>query len=314
MPRGFGHHKGDQRGKMMNCENHYIPQIAEITNIVQETTGERAVKTFRIVLKDKNVQMEFDDRRPGQTCILSIFGKGESMFAISSSPTKKGCLEFSVQRMGRVTEKLHELEVGDEVGIRGPYGNGFPVDEWKDKNIFFIAGGIGMAPVRSVMNYVLDNGKDYGELHLIYGARSSRDLSYKAEIDALEQEGAIDVRRTIDVEEPGWLPIDNKNPEQAKFDPSCRKFTGFVATTVLAMKCSPDNALAVICGPPIMIKTSIASLAKLGWSDGQIYMTLENKMKCGIGKCGRCNIGGVYVCVDGPVFTYAQVKKMLNDQ
>ncbi len=298
----------------MNCENHYIPQIAEITNIVQETTGERAVKTFRIVLKDKNVQMEFDDRRPGQTCILSIFGKGESMFAISSSPTKKGCLEFSVQRMGRVTEKLHELEVGDEVGIRGPYGNGFPVDEWKDKNIFFIAGGIGMAPVRSVMNYVLDNGKDYGEPHLIYGARSSRDLSYKAEIDALEQEGAIDVRRTIDVEEPGWLPIDNKNPEQAKFDPSCRKFTGFVATTVSAMKCSPDNALAVICGPPIMIKTSIASLAKLGWSDGQIYMTLENKMKCGIGKCGRCNIGGVYVCVDGPVFTYAQVKKMLNDQ
>jgi sulfhydrogenase subunit gamma (sulfur reductase) len=295
---------------MMSSENQYIPQIAEITNITQETTGERAVKTFRVVFKDKNVQMKY---RPGQTCMVSVFGKGESMFAISSSPTK-GALEFSVARMGRVTEKLHELEVGDELGIRGPYGNGFPVDEWKGKNIYFIAGGIGMAPVRSVMNYVVDNRKDYGQLHLIYGARSSRDLSFRSEIDALEQEGAIDVRRTIDVEEPGWLPIDNKSPEQAKFDPSCRKFTGFVATIVSAMKCNPENALAVICGPPIMIKTAIASLAKLGWSDGQIYTTLENKMKCGIGKCGRCNIGGVYVCVDGPVFTYAQVKKMLNDQ
>jgi len=298
----------------MSSENRYIPQIAEITNIAQETTGERAVKTFRVVFKDKSVQKEFDERKPGRTCMVSVFGKGESMFAISSSPTKKGFLEFSVQRTGRVTEMLHELEVGEELGIRGPYGNGFPVDEWKGKNLYFIAGGIGMAPVRSVMNYVVDNRKDYGELHLIYGARSSRDLSFKAEIEALEQEGAIDVRQTIDVEEPGWFPLDNKNPEQAKFDPSCRKFTGFVATTVSAMKCNPDNALAVICGPPIMIKTAIASLAKLGWKDEQIYTTLENKMKCGIGKCGRCNIGGVYVCVDGPVFTYAQVKKMLNDQ
>ncbi len=295
---------------MMSDENHYIPHVAEITGIMQETTGERAVKTFKVAFKDKSAEIKF---KPGQTCMVSVFGKGESMFAISQSPTR-GSLEFSVQRVGRVTEMLHELEVGDEVGIRGPYGNGFPVEQWKGKNIYFIAGGIGMAPVRAVMNYVVDNKNDYGELHLIYGARTSRDLSFKAEIDALEQGGAIDVRRTIDVEEPGWTLLDNKNPEQSKFDPSSRKFTGFVATTVSAMKCSPDNALAVICGPPIMIKTSIGSLAKLGWKDEQIYTTLENKMKCGIGKCGRCNIGGVYVCVDGPVFTYAQVKKMLNDQ
>jgi NAD(P)H-flavin reductase len=295
---------------MMSDENHYLPHVAEITGVTQETTGERAVKTFRVAFKDKEFQMKY---RPGQTCMVSVFGKGESMFAISQSPTK-GYIEFSVVRTGRVTEMLHELEVGDEIGIRGPYGNGFPVEEWKGKNIYFIAGGIGMAPVRSVMNYVVDNKKDYGELHLIYGARSSRDLSFKAEIDALEKGDAIDVRQTIDIEEPGWCLLDNKNPEQAKFDPSCRKFTGFVATTVLAMKCSPENALAVICGPPIMIKTCIGSLAKLGWKDEQIYTTLENKMKCGIGKCGRCNIGGVYVCVDGPVFTYAQVKKMLNDQ
>jgi len=292
-------------------DNNYIPQIAEITDIVQETSGESAIRTYRAVFRDKSYQMEY---KPGQTCMVSVFGKGESMFAISSSPTKKGYIEFSVMRLGRVTERLHHLKVGDEIGIRGPYGNGFPVEQWKGKNIYFIGGGVGMAPVRSVMNYIVDHKEDYGELHLIYGARSSRDLAYKAEIDALEEGGAIDVRRTIDVEEPGWFPLDNKNPEQSKFDPSCRKFTGFVATAVLALKCDPDNALAVICGPPIMIKTAVASLAKLGWKDDQIYTTLENKMKCGIGKCGRCNIGGVYVCVDGPVFTYSQIKKMLNDQ
>jgi sulfhydrogenase subunit gamma (sulfur reductase) len=295
---------------MMSAKNDYLPQIAEITSITQETTGERAVKTFRVAFKDKSAKMDW---RAGQTCMVSVFGKGESMFAISSSPTK-GHIEFSVQRMGRVTERLHQMQVGDELGIRGPYGNGFPVEQWKGKNIYFIAGGVGMAPVRAVMNYVVDKKEDYGELHLLYGARSSRDLSYKAELDALEQEGAIDVRRTIDVAEPGWLQIDNANPDNTKFDPSTRKFTGFVATIVTAMKCNPENALAVICGPPIMIKTCIGSLAKLGWKDEQIYTTLENKMKCGIGKCGRCNIGGVYVCVDGPVFTYAQVKKMLPDQ
>jgi len=291
-------------------ENSYLPRIAEITNIEQETGGERAIRTFRVKFKD-DFQMEY---KPGQTCMVSVFGKGESMFAISNSPTRKGFIEFSVMRLGRVTEMLHEMKVGDELGIRGPYGNGFPVDQWKGKNIYFIGGGVGMAPVRSVMNYIVDNKKDFGELHLIYGARSSRDLAYRTELDGLEQGGDIDVRRTIDVEEPGWVVLDNKAPENSKFDPGSRKFTGFVATTVLALKCNPENALAVICGPPIMIKTAVGSLVKLGWKDEQIYTTLENRMKCGIGKCGRCNIGGVYVCVDGPVFTYAQVKKMLNDQ
>jgi NAD(P)H-flavin reductase len=297
----------------MMDKNPYIPHIAEILDIVQETGGERAVKTFRLAFKDRAVQENFAFRA-GQTCMLSVFGRGESMFAISSSPTRKDYLEFSVQRLGRVTEKMHKLDIGDELGLRGPYGNGFPVEGWKGKNIYFIAGGIGMAPVRSVMNYILDNRTDFGRLHMIYGARSSRDLAYSREIDALEQGGAIDVRRTIDVEEPGWFPIDNKNPGDAKFDPGCRKFTGFVATIVSAMKCSPENAVSVVCGPPIMIKTTINSLAKLGWKDEQVYTTLENKMKCGIGKCGRCNIGGVYVCVDGPVFTYAQIKRMVNDQ
>ncbi|HTY46134.1 MAG TPA: FAD/NAD(P)-binding protein [Methanomassiliicoccales archaeon] len=290
--------------------NSYLPRIAEITNIEQETGGERAIRTFRVKLKD-DFQMEY---KPGQTCMVSVFGKGESMFAISNSPTRKGFIEFSVMRLGRVTEMLHEMKVGDELGIRGPYGNGFPVDQWKGKNIYFIGGGVGMAPVRSVMNYIVDNKKDFGALHLIYGARSSRDLAYRTELDGLEQGGDIDVRRTIDVEEPGWVVLDNKAPENSKFDPGSRKFTGFVATTILALKCNPENALAVICGPPIMIKTAVGSLVKLGWKDEQIYTTLENRMKCGIGKCGRCNIGGVYVCVDGPVFTYAQVKKMLNDQ
>ena len=292
--------------------NQYVPKIAVITDITQETAGERAIKTFRTVFADKRVQEGFA-YRPGQLCMLSVFGKGESMISITSSPTRSGFLEFSVMRLGKVTEAMHQLDVGDEIGIRGPYGNGFPVDKWRGKSIYFIGGGIGMAPVRSVMSYILDNRKDYGALHLVYGARTSKDIAYRKESEELEKDGYIDVRLTIDIDEHGWFKVNKAKPEETAYDHTCRRFTGFVAETVLALKCNPENAIAITCGPPMMIKTVIQSLKKLGWNDNQIYTTLENKMKCGIGKCGRCNIGSVYVCVDGPVFSYKQVKEMVSD-
>jgi NAD(P)H-flavin reductase len=289
--------------------NPYKPYLATIDRITRETGGERAIKTFRAVFKDPAIRDSFT-HRPGQTCMVSVFGKGESMFAISSSPTKKDYIEFSVMRLGRVTLALHEMEAGATIGIRGPYGNGFPVEEWKGKNLIFIGGGIGQAPLRSVIQYVLDKREDYGELSLIYGARTPDDLAFYQEFEDMMKRDDIDVRLSIDVDSDGWYRVNWDDPWKTEYEPDCRKFTGFVPMIVAVIKPRPDNAIALTCGPPIMIRFVVQNLEKLGFKDSQIYTTLENKMKCGIGKCGRCNIGSIYVCKDGPVFTREQIKKL----
>jgi NAD(P)H-flavin reductase len=223
--------------------------------------------------------------------MLSVFGKGEAMISISSSPLVKEYMQFSILKMGRVTTALHEMEVGDIIGIRGPYGNGFPVDDWKGKNVVFIGGGIGLAPIWSVLQTTLGRKEDYSELSLIYGARTSGDIVFKEELRDLKTK--MKVYLSIDVAEPGWT-----------------EFVGFVAQNVLDKKPSPENTIAITCGPPIMIKTVIKALKDLKFEDEQIYTTVENKMKCGIGKCGRCNIGRHYVCKDGPVYSWAELKNL----
>lgn len=273
-------------------ENPYIPNLAKIVETREETKGERSVKTFKTVFLDERLKDSFT-YKPGQLAMLSVFGKGESMISITSSPTRKGFLEFSVLRIGRVTSALHQMEIGDIIGIRGPYGNYFPIEEWKGMNVVFIGGGIGQAPIRSAMNTILDNRKDFGKLTLIYGARTSNDLAFKNELRELEKRSHIEVHLSIDVAEPDW-----------------KGFVGFVPTNVLKVKPSPENAMALTCGPPIMIRFVVQNLEKLGFKAEQIYTTLENKMKCGIGKCGRCNIGNLYVCKDGPVFRYDRVRKL----
>jgi NAD(P)H-flavin reductase len=290
----------------------YKPELAEIVSVHDETFGERSVKTFKVTFINEKVRKNFV-YKPGQVCMLSVFGIGESMISITSSPTCRDYLEFSVLKMGKVTTALHELTVGDVIGIRGPYGNGFPVERWEHKNIVFIGGGIGQAPIRSVIQYVLDNREKYGKLQLIYGARTSKDLVFKDELRKLEKRDDIDVRLSIDVEESGWFKINWSRPENTIYDPECRRFTGFVPMIVLVIKPSAENAIALTCGPPIMIKFVVQNLRKLGFADHQIYTTLENKMKCGVGKCGRCNIGNKFVCKDGPVFTYHQILQMYND-
>ena len=215
------------------------------------------------------------------------------MFAISSTPLIRDYLEFSTLKMGRVTSALHELKVGDEVGIRGPYGNGFPIEEWVGKNIIFLGGGIGQAPIRSVMNTCLGRKKEFGKLMLIYGGRTSKDLVFTEELEELLKSPNIDVHLSVDIEEEGWP-----------------HFVGFVPTNVMEVKPSPENAIALTCGPPIMIRFVVMNLEKLGFADEQIYTTVEGKMKCGIGKCGRCNIGKVYICKDGPVFSWKQLKAL----
>lgn len=267
--------------------NIYLPRLAKIISIREEVKGARPIKTFRTQFLNGD-GFSF---RCGQCAMLSVFGRGESMISISSSPLIKDYLQFSILKMGRVTSALHEMEEGAFIGIRGPFGNGFPIEDWKGKNIIFIGGGIGLAPIWSVLQTSLNRKEEYGELTLIYGARTSKDLVFKEELEELRK--TMTVHLSVDVEEPGW-----------------EEFVGFVPQNLTDKKPSPDNAVAITCGPPIMIKFVIKALEELGFSDRQIYTTVENKMKCGVGKCGRCNIGKHYVCKDGPVYSWAELKNL----
>jgi len=309
----------------MTLENPYKPYLATIEDIKEEAGGPRAIKTFTVVFQDEEVRRNFS-YMPGQTALVSVFGKGESMFCITSTPTLKGKLEFSVMRQGKVTSELHRLQKGDTIGVRGPLGNPFPVEEWRGKNLYFLGAGIGLAPVRSVYNYVLapENRKNYGEVTIIYGARTSAEMAFRDEVFEFEKLPDRKVYLCIDWKfgpngpidadsEEGWPKINNKSPAETPFNPAQTRYTCFVPQLVEVVKPKPANAIAVTCGPPIAIKFITQNLVKLGFGEDQIYTTLENRMKCGIGKCGRCNIGKSYVCVDGPVFTAKAIKEMVQE-
>ncbi|MEN8152787.1 MAG: FAD/NAD(P)-binding protein [Acidobacteriota bacterium] len=268
-------------------ENPYFPNLALITSIRDEVGGDRAIKTFQTRFVNGN-NFTF---KSGQCAMLSVFGKGEAMISISNSPFTKDFLQFSILKSGRVTSALHNMENGSIIGVRGPYGNSFPMEKWKGRNLIFIGGGIGLAPLWSVLKTALVNKKDYGDLMLIYGARTSKDIVFKDELYDLRSE--MTVHLSIDKDESGW-----------------NEFVGFVPENVKSKVSWPQNSIAIICGPPIMIKFVISTLAELGFEDEQIYTTVENKMKCGIGKCGRCSIGEHYVCTEGPVYSWAELKKL----
>jgi sulfhydrogenase subunit gamma (sulfur reductase) len=271
--------------------NPYLPELATIKEIIQETP---TIRTLRVVLNDADKMDQFSFQ-PGQVGQLSVFGTGESTFVINSPPTRKDYLQFSVMQAGEVTGRLHQLSVGDQIGIRAPLGNGFPVEEMKGHDIVLVAGGIGMAPLRTLLLYMLDNRADYGDIMVIYGARSPEDLSYQYEFEAW-REGDVDLVLTIDRESPGW-----------------GERVGFVPMVLSEEAPGAFNRIAVTCGPPIMIKFVLRALKELQFEDHQIITTLEKRMKCGIGICGRCNIGTHYVCVDGPVFSYAALRRMMPE-
>ena len=271
--------------------NLYQPQLAAVTAITEETVDTR---TFRLEFKDEAFARDFSFRA-GQFGEYSVFGAGESTFCIASPPTRDGYIECTVKAAGKVTAELREVNVGDTLGFRGPYGNWFPVDDWLGKDLVFIAGGIGLAPVRCVVWNVLDRRAEFGAVTIVYGARSVGDLVYKRELEEWAARDDVTLVTTVDPggDTPDWTGK-----------------VGFVTPIVEEAAPSAQNAVAVLCGPPIVVKLTLPVLETLGFASDAVYTTLENRMKCGVGKCGRCNIGSVYVCKDGPVFTAAQLQAL----
>ena len=275
----------------MTVNETLIPHIGVVTDVRIDTPD---VKTFRVNALEGGKCFE---HIPGQCAMLSIPGVGEAMFSITSSPTNEEYMEFSIKKCGCLTSWLHQMEVGQQITIRGPYGNGFPVESaFKGKDLLFVAGGIGLAPLRSVINYVRAHRENYGKVDIVYGSRSADDLvDYKEIIDEWMNEPDFNVWLTIDREQEGW-------DGHVGFVPNYVKELGF-----------DTNKTVIICGPPIMIKFTLAGLMELGFNKTQVFTTMELRMKCGVGKCGRCNIGSKYVCKDGPVFRCDQLDELPDE-
>jgi sulfhydrogenase subunit gamma (sulfur reductase) len=274
-------------------KNPYLPMLTRIEDIAIENAA-RDIKTFKLTFIDTDDSKRFSFL-PGQFAELSILGVGECPIGIASSPTEADYLLFTVKRAGVVTTRLHRLEKGDTIGVRGPLGNTYPIKDMEDKNILIVGGGFAFTTLRSTINYILggSNRNRFKDLIVIYGARNSGELIYKTELWDWEKRKDMKIHITIDKEEKNWT-----------------RRVGFVPTVLREIAPSSEDTIALVCGPPIMIKFTLPVLAELGFSSESVYLSLEMRMKCGIGKCGRCNIGHKYVCKDGPVFSYAELLKL----
>ena len=268
-------------------KNPYSYIEAEITDIVPETS---AIKTFK--LKPKG-DIAF---RAGQFMEMTIPGIGEAPFTPSSNHNVKDSLEFTVMAAGRVTKLLHQMEKGQVVGLRGPYGTAYPLDDFKSKEIFIVGGGVGLAPLRALLYALFNDADDYKKIVVKYGARSPKDIVYKAEIGSWKKKAKhVETEITTDVGDETW-----------------KGNVGVVTTILKDVKINPDTAVSIVCGPPIMMKFATFKLLELGFKDKNIYLSMEKNMSCGIAKCGHCRIGPYYACKDGPVFTYDKIKDLPN--
>ena len=275
----------------MGLENPFVPYLATLKMATPLTLD---IKLLSVELQDPAARDSFD-YKPGQFASLSAFGEGEAPFCIVSLPRQGDGLEFAVRRIGTVTNALQELEPGDTLGVRGPFGNHFPLEDYKGKNMVIIGGGIGMAPLRPVINRILERRDDYGQLLIVNGARTPQDLVFQPEFPTWMKAPGTALELTVDRGDEQW-----------------EGRVALVPNVVKELAPSPDNAIAITCGPPIMIRYTLAALRSLGFKDNQIVTTLEAKMKCGLGKCARCNIGDKYICRDGPVFTLEQISQFLE--
>ena len=278
--------------------NLYQPMPMRVERVINETS-DLTLKSFELTFENQADQKAFFEKyNPGQFCQFSVFGKGEAPFGIASAAWEGAFVRFTVQNVGSLTQTIHNLQPGDLVGIRGPLGNGFPLDKLKGRNLVIIGGGCAFSTLYALTKHIMYKAhrKDYGQLTIVYGARNSGLCLYKADIESWYDRSDMVVHQAIDVPEEGW-----------------DHHVGYVPDVVRKVAPAPRKASAIVCGPPIMTKFTLPILSELGFPAKEIYTSLEKRMKCGVGKCGRCNIGSKYVCKDGPVFTLAELQELPQD-
>jgi len=266
------------------ADNIYQPSLARIVRILPQIKEHRL---FQLRFEDPEMRRSFS-HRPGQFVELSVVGTGEAPISISSSPTRPGVIELCVRKIGRVTEALFRLPLDFLVGVRGPYGNGFPMEEMENNNLLLVAGGLGMAPLRSLLWYALDNRSQFKEIILMFGAKIPEEMLFKYELLTLLDRTDMKCLLTVDKDEEGTWPAQ----------------VGVVTKLFDFVEVDPETTYAAVCGPPVMYKFVLKKLLERNFSKDRILMSLERRMKCGVGKCGHCIIGYKYTCIDGPIFTY----------
>jgi len=271
---------------MYKIKNPYRPIRAEITEVISETP---TIKTIRVEPKEPII---FET---GQFIELTIPGIGEAPFTPSSRPAIKDIMEITVMSVGKVTKKVHELKKGDIVGVRGPFGKGYPIDKFKDKEILVVGGGCGFAPLRSLMYEFFDRSGEFKKLFFRGGCKTPQELLYRSELGDWAKRKDLDIKLTVDKGDSEW-----------------KENVGVVTTILDGVEMDYESGIAIVCGPPIMMKFSIKKLIDMGFKEENIYLSMEKNMSCGIGKCGHCRIGTYYVCKDGPVFTYDKIKNFSN--
>jgi NAD(P)H-flavin reductase len=271
----------------MSASSLYRPHLAEIARVEQETPDTR---TYFLSADGIGWSRDY---RPGQFVELSVFGAGEAPFCLSQSPTRSEFIEVTIRRAGTVTNRLDTYRAGDVVGLRGPFGNWFPFERARGKDLVFVGGGIGLPPLRSLINYVLDHRADYGRVSVFYGARTPADRVYKAELAGWSQSADLALVETVDRADETWTG-----------------HVGVVTTLLKGAKVDAGSTIAFTCGPPVMLKFVMAELLGLGLPPTNIVTTLERYMKCGVGKCGHCCVGHHYICVDGPVYNFDQIQRL----
>lgn len=276
-------------------DNIYLPYEAKIVNILTETE-DKNIKTYDLEFVKKEDREKFK-YMPGQFAQFSLYSYGESPFGIASSPVNKDVIKFSINKTGHVTKRIHELQVGDKVGIRGPYGNYFPLDTFKGSNVVIIGGGFAFTTLRSLIEYMLqpEVRKDFKKLIVFYGARTPGMLLYKEELNEWKKRDDIDLYLTVDKADETWTERE-----------------GLIPNVLKEVAPSAENTYAVVCGPPIMIRFTLIALDELNFKKDKVFTSLEMRMKCAVGKCGRCNIGPKYVCKDGPIFSIDEISEHLE--
>jgi len=278
--------------------NPYNPIPMHIMQAYYES-NDYSLKSFELSFDNREDCDEFFKKfNPGQFCQLSIFGKGEAPFGIASAAWEGEFIRFTVQKLGTFTQQIHQLKAGDPIGMRGPLGNGFPIGNWKGKNLVIIGGGCAFSTLYALTKHIQhpQNRSDFAEMIVVYGTRTSGLCMYKNDIQSWCQREDMQIHQAIDIPEEGWS-----------------HHVGYVPDVVKEVAPSPKNAVAVVCGPPIMTKFTLPILVELGFKPETIFTSLEKRMKCGIGKCGRCNIGSKYICKDGPVFSLAELQALPDD-